>query len=196
MQPSTREHNMDKLPIDITQLLHRLQDSDRSAEEKLVPILYKKLHRLAAHYMRRERGDHTLQPTALVNEAYLRLVRTPDIDWESRTHFFGVAAQLMREVLVDHARAHLASKRGGDVGKVSLDELRVYSPEKPGELVALDEALDRLARQDQRMSRVVELRFFGGLTFEQIAKILKVSEKTAKRDWQLARAWLRGEISK
>ena len=196
MQPSTREHDMDKLPIDITQLLHRLQDGDRSAEEKLVPILYKELHRLAAHYMRRERGDHTLQPTALVNEAYLRLVRTPNIDWESRTHFFGVAAQLMREVLVDHARAHLASKRGGDVGKVSLDELRVYSPEKSGELVALDEALDRLARQDQRMSRVVELRFFGGLTFDQISTILKVSEKTAKRDWQLARAWLRGEISK
>jgi RNA polymerase sigma-70 factor (ECF subfamily) len=196
MQPSTREHDMDKLPIDITQLLHRIQDGDRSAEEKLVPILYKELHRLAAHYMRRERGDHTLQPTALVNEAYLRLVRTPNIDWESRIHFFGVAAQLMREVLVDHARAHLASKRGGDVGKVSLDELRVYSPEKSGELVALDEALDRLARQDQRMSRVVELRFFGGLTFEQIATILKVSEKTAKRDWQLARAWLRGEISK
>lgn len=187
---------MDKLPIDITQLLHKLQDGDISAEEKLVPILYKELHRLAAHYMRRERGDHTLQPTALVNEAYLRLVRTPNIDWESRTHFFGVAAQLMREVLVDHARAHLASKRGGNVGKVSLDELRVYSPEKSGELVALDEALGRLAHQDQRMSRVVELRFFGGLTFGQIATILKVSEKTAKRDWQLARAWLRGEISK
>jgi len=196
MHASTREHNMERLPIDITQLLHRIQDGDHSAEEKLVPILYKELHRLAAHYMRRERGDHTLQPTALVNEAYLRLVRTPDIAWESRIHFFGVAAQLMREVLVDHARAHLASKRGGDVGKVSLDELRVYSPEKSGELVALDEALDRLACQDQRMSRVVELRFFGGLTFEQIAKILKVSEKTAKRDWQLARAWLRGEISK
>ena len=123
-------------------------------------------------------------------------MRIPNVDWDSRTHFFGVAAQLMREILVDHARAHLASKRGGHVAKVTLDELRVYSPEKSTDLVALDEALGRLAHQNLRLAKVVELRFFGGLKFEEIAAILKVSSKTAKRDWQLARAWLHAEISK
>ncbi|PWU02744.1 MAG: RNA polymerase subunit sigma-70 [Terriglobia bacterium] len=181
---------------EITQLLRHIQDGDRTAEAKLVPILYQELHRLAASYMRRERSDHTLQPTALVNEAYLKLVRIPDINWESRGHFFAVASQIMRQILVDHARAHLAAKRGGSAAKVSIDDLQIYSPEKSAELVALDEALQRLAQKDPRMCKVVELRFFAGLTFEQIGNVLKVSDKTAMRDWQVARAWLHAEVSK
>jgi RNA polymerase sigma factor (TIGR02999 family) len=182
---------------DITRLLQRVQQGDQSAEERLVSIVFQELRRLALYYMRREqRPDHTLQPTALVNEAYVRLVHSPEITWESRAHFFGVAARLMREILVDHARAHLARKRGGDMPKLSLDELKVYSPEKSADLVTLDEALDRLAQKDARLSKVVELKFFGGLTFEEIGKMLNIASKTARRDWLLARAWLHAEISK
>ena len=187
---------MDTPSVDVTQLLQRMRGGDHSAEAALVPIVYQELHRLASSYMRRERADHTLQTTALVNEAYLRLVRAPTVDWESRRHFFGVAARLMRQVLVDHARAHLGPKRGGDMDKLALDEAKIYSPEKAPELIALDEALDQFARQDPRACRVVELHFFAGLTFDEIGKILNVSGKTAKRDWQVARAWLRGEIDK
>jgi RNA polymerase sigma factor (TIGR02999 family) len=181
---------------EITQLLARLSANDEEARAKLLPIVYKELRRLAQQCMRRERPDHTLEPTALVHEAYLRLVQIEDLDWESRTHFFGIAAHLMRQVLVDHARAHLAAKRGGQVAKVSLDDKLVYSTEKSTEVLALDEALVHLSAKDARLSQVVELHFFGGLTFDQIAQILSVSTKTVQRDWQLARAWLRAEISR
>ena len=182
-------------PTDVTQLLHRVQKGDRTSEEELIRILYHELRRLAARQMRKERADHTLQPTALVNEVYLRLVRAPGINWQGRAHFFGFAAQLMRQILVDHARAHAACKRGGGLQKLELDELLVFSPEKSAELVTLNEALIRLEHKDPKLGKVVELRFFGGLTFEQIAEALQVSAKTAQRHWQLARAWLRAEVS-
>lgn len=182
-------------PADVTQLLRRVQKGDRTSEEELIRILYHELRRIAARQMRKERADHTLQPTALVNEVYLRLVRAPGISWEGRAHFFGFAAQLMRQILVDHARAHVAHKRGGGLQKLTLDELLIFSPEKSAEVVMLNEALIRLERKDPKLGKVVELRFFGGLTFGQIAEALQVSEKTAQRHWQLARAWLRAEVS-
>jgi RNA polymerase sigma-70 factor (ECF subfamily) len=185
---------MDAPEQNVTKLLSRLGKGDPGAESELVDMVFPYLRRLAAHYMRAERPDHTLEPTALVNEAYLRLVRAEDVKWESRAHFFGLAARLMRQVLVDHARGHNADKRFGI--KASLDEVFVYSQEKSSVVLALDEALTHLAEQDPRMSQVVELRFFGGLTFEEIATVLQVSEKTAKRDWQLARVWLHREIRK
>jgi RNA polymerase sigma factor (TIGR02999 family) len=177
---------------DVTQLLFRLSKGDRMAESELIEIVLPQLRRIAAHYMRFERPEHTLQPTALVNEAYLRLVRCADINWESRAHFFGIAAMLMRQILVDHARTRNAGKRPR--ATVSLDEVLVYSKQKCSEVLALDEALRRLSIKDERIGKVVELRFFGGLTFDQIAGILGVSEKTAKRDWQLARVWLQREL--
>jgi RNA polymerase sigma factor (TIGR02999 family) len=182
--------------IDITQLLHRLKEGDRRAEEELVPILYRELHRLAARKMRNERRDHTLQPTALVHEVYLRLVRFPKVDWESRVHFLGVAARLMREILVDHHRKHAARMRGGSLVKLQLEDLKIGSPEKSAEILALDEALNRLAERDPRLNKVVELHFFGGLTFAEIATMLKLSERTIKRDWDLARALLHDEIGR
>jgi RNA polymerase sigma-70 factor, ECF subfamily len=179
---------------DLTRLLSRLGTGDRTAESELIEIVFPQLRRLAGHYMRSERSDHTLQPTALVNEAYLRLVKIQDISLKDRAHFFGLAAKLMRQILVDHARARNAEKRPR--AEISLDEELTFSHEKSSAVLALDEALSRLASRDVRMSRVVELKFFGGLTFDQIAQVLEVSEKTAKRDWQLARAWLRREIRK
>jgi RNA polymerase sigma factor (TIGR02999 family) len=179
---------------EITLLLASMSAKDEEARAKLLPIVYKELHHLAKQCMRHERPDHTLEPTALVHEAYFRLVQIENFDWESRTHFFGIAAHLMRQVLVDHARAHLAVKRGGHVVKVSLDDELVYSIEKSAELLALDDALINLAAKDPRLSQVVELHFFGGLTFDQIAQILSVSRKTVQREWKLARAWLRVKI--
>jgi RNA polymerase sigma factor (TIGR02999 family) len=179
---------------DVTRLLVRLGEGDRTAESELIEIVFPQLRRLAGHYMRSERPDHTLQPTALVHEAYLRLVKIEDIDWKDRVHFFGLAAKLMRQILVDHARARKAAKR--PQANISLDEELAYSNEKSSAVLALDEALSRLAMKDVRMGRVVELKFFGGLTFDQIGRVLEVSEKTAKRDWQLARAWLRKEMRK
>lgn len=187
---------MDDTEAEITNLLTRLGKGDRAAESELIEAVFQQLRRLARHYMRSERSDHTLQPTALVHEAYLRLAQSGDVQWESRAHFFGTAARLMRQVLVDHARSHLAEKRGGGMGQVSLDEAFVYSNEKSDEIVALDEALSRLAHTDPRMSKIVELKFFAGLTFEQIADVLGIADRTAKRDWNLARAWLHGELSK
>jgi RNA polymerase sigma factor (TIGR02999 family) len=182
-------------PADVTQLLRRLQKGDRTSEEELIRILYHELRRLAARQMRKERADRTLQPTALVNEVYLRLMRTSGITWQDRAHFFGFAAQLMRQILVDHARAHVACKRGGGTQKLELDELLVFSPEKSAELVLLNEALIRLESRDPKLGKVVELRFFGGFAFQQIGEALQVSAKTAQRHWQLARAWLRAEVS-
>ena len=185
---------MDSKEPDLTDLLSRLGTGDRTAESQLIEIVFPHLRQLAMRYLRLERPDHTLQPTALVHEAYLRLVRTKEMKWESHGHFFGVAAKLMRQILVDHSRARNAQKRPGG-SKISLDDALAYTPEKSSALLALDDALTRLKNQDARMCNVVELKFFGGLTFDQIGRVLGVSEKTAKRDWQLARAWLIREIS-
>ncbi len=180
---------------EITELLGQMSDDNPGAMSELMARVYGELHRLAAAYMRRERGDHTLQTTALVHEAYLRLVGQRDIAWKNRAHFLGVAAQMMRRVLVDHARAHLCRRRGGPQQRVSLDEVCISPRTHSADLVALDEALTRLAQIDARQAQVVELRFFGGLTAEETAKILGVATKTVNRDWLVARAWLHGEIA-
>ena len=187
---------MAETPGDITLLLAELQAGDAAAESRLVPLVYDELRRLARRYMRAERVDHTLQPTALVHEAYLRLAGQRKTSWQNRAHFFGVAAQLMRRILVDHARARQAEKRGGSDANVTFDEALVLKPAQNPDVLALDEALMRLAERDPRQSRIVELRFFGGLTEEEIAEVLGISPRTVKRDWTVARAWLYKEISK
>jgi RNA polymerase sigma-70 factor (ECF subfamily) len=179
---------------DVTILLAELKKGDKEAASKLIPIVYDELRRLAGGYMRRERGDHTLQATALVHEAYLKLVEQRSVDWQSRAHFFGIAAQVMRRILVDHARGHLRDKRGGGHERVPMDEALVFAPEQSLELVKLDEALERLTKLDPRQGKIVELRFFGGLTVEQAADLLEISPKTVKRDWSMAKAWLHGEL--
>ena len=179
----------------VTRLLVELRNGNPEAESKLVPLVYKHLHRLAASYMRGERPDHTLQTTALVNETYLRLVPQKGTGWRDRAHFFGVAARLMREILVDHARARRAGKRGGMVEKLPLDQTLEFSPERSREVIELDDALKSLKRLDPQQARVVELRFFGGLTVEETAEVLRISPRTVKRDWAVARAWLHGELS-
>jgi RNA polymerase sigma-70 factor (ECF subfamily) len=178
---------------EITRLLSALNEGDRGAVDSLIPLVYAELRRLAAHYLRSERGNHTLQPTALVHEAFLKLVEQ-ETPWQNRAHFFAMAASLMRRILVDHARGHLAEKRGGAVEKVSLDTAFVFAREKPQQMVALDEALKRLAEKDPRCSTVVELKFFGGLNNEEIAQVLGVHSNTVLRDWSLARAWLKTQI--
>jgi RNA polymerase sigma-70 factor, ECF subfamily len=179
----------------VTLFLSRAREGNQDAVNQLVPLLYAELRRLAASYLRRERSDHTLQPTALVHEAYLKLV-DQDVQWQNRNHFFGVAAQVMRRILVDHARGHQAAKRGGAVPKLSLDQAIIYSPERSGELLALDEILQRLAQLEAQQARIVELRVFGGLTVEQAAQVLGISPATVKRDWSLAKAWLARELRK
>jgi RNA polymerase sigma-70 factor (ECF subfamily) len=181
-------------PHEVTLLLSALSSGDEQAGEKLIPLVYDELRRLARSYMRRERTDHTLQATALVHEAYLKLVEQRSTNWQSRAHFFGVAAQVMRRILIDHARGHLRQKRGGEYEKVVLDEGLIFSPEQSAELLAVDEALKRLARRDERQARVVELRFFGGLSVEEAAAVLGISPKTVKRDWSVAKAWLYAEL--
>jgi len=181
---------------ELTQLLIDWSNGDKSALDKLTPLIYDELRRLAHHYMSRERDGHTLQTTALVNEAYLRLVNRKDVHWQNRAHFFAIAAQLMRSILVDHARSHSYAKRGGGVKKVSLDDAVVVSEERAGEVVALDDCLKRLAEMDPQQSRIVELRFFGGLTIEETAEVLKLSPATIKREWSTAKAWLYRELSK
>ena len=180
---------------EITGLLARVRKGDQQANAQLAPLIYDELRRLAAHYMRSERPDHTLQATALVHEAYIRLVGQ-DVDWQNRAHFFAVAAQIMRRVLVDYARAAKAGKRSGKLHRIPLETALVYAEEQSGELVALDEALDRLQKWDPRQSRIVELRFFGGLSVEETAEVLGISTRTVKRDWSMARAWLYGELTK
>jgi RNA polymerase sigma-70 factor, ECF subfamily len=179
---------------EITQLLRAWSEGDQAALERLVPLIHRELRRLAKGYMRKERPGHILQTTALINEAYLRLIDWKDVRWQNRAHFFGVAAQLMRRILVDFARAHHRGARGGAMRQVSLDEAAAVSVERAAEFVALDEALDRLAVIDPRRSRMVELRFFGGLSEEETAEALKVSPRTVRREWSLARAWLRREL--
>ena len=182
-------------PQEVTQLLAAWGSGDRAALDRLMPLVYDELRRLARHYMGRERAGHTLQTTALVNEAYLRLADQRNTRWQNRAQFFGVAAQMMRRILVDHARGHAYQKRGGGAPKVPLDEAAVLAPEKAAETIALDEALERLAEHDQRKCRVVEMRYFGGLTVEEIAEVLKISAVTVMRDWSMAKAWLHREMT-
>lgn len=185
---------MDSAPADVTALLSELAKGNQAAAEKLVPLVYDELKRLARNYMRRERADHTLQTTALVHEAYLKLVRQQKTGWQCRSHFFGIAAQIMRRILLDHARAHLRQKRGGPRQTLRLDEALTFSKEQSEELVRLHEALERLSAIDPRQGRIVELRFFGGMSVEETAQILGISPKTVKRDWAVAKAWLHGEL--
>ena len=181
---------------DVTRFLVDLQSGRPDASSQLIPLVYEELHRLARHQMRQERADHTLQATALVHEAYLRLVNQSDRTWQNRAHFIGVAAQVMRRILVDYARARRTAKREGMLQRVPLEEPLLFTEEQSEELVAMNEALERLAQIDARQSRVVELRFFGGLTVDETAEALGMSSKTVKRDWSMARAWLYREMDK
>jgi RNA polymerase sigma factor (TIGR02999 family) len=181
-------------PPDIALLLSEIASGNEEAKEKLVPLVYDELKRVARSYMRRERPDHTLQTTALVHETYLKLVEQRDVKWQGRSHFFGIAAQLMRRILIDHARCHLREKRGGAKVVLPLNEALVFSPEHSEELVRLDEALDRLSKLDPRQGQVVELRFFGGMSVEETAQFIGVSPKTVKRDWAVAKVWLHCEL--
>lgn len=183
-------------PAQVTELLISWCNGDESALEALAPLVERELHRIAHNYMRKERPGHVLETTALVNEAFIRLVNQDRVRWQNRAHFFGVAAQMMRRILVDHARSQQAEKRGGDVQKFSLDENIDVSGERASDLVALDEALARLAEIDPQKSRVVELRFFGGLSVEETAEVLGVSAPTIKRQWRMAKAWLFGQVQK
>ena len=180
----------------VTRLLAAWSDGDLKARDRLLPVVYGELRRLAASYLRRERCDHTLQPTALVHELYLRLVEERSVDWRGRSHFFGVAATVMRRILVDHARAHLADKRGAGTRRVPLTDTIVMSQERPDELLALDEGLDRLASFDPQQGRVVELRAFAGLSVQETSQAMGISPATVKRDWAMAKAWLSREIQK
>jgi len=182
-------------PQEITRLLVAWSDGDEAALAELTPLVYEELHRLAHHYMSGERPGHTLQTTALVNEAYIRLIDWKTVRWQNRAHFFAVSAQLMRRILVDFARVRGYQKRGGGIRALELDDAATLSDSKSPDLVALDEALTSLALLDPRQSSVVELRFFGGLTNEEAAEVLKVSAGTVRRDWSLARAWLHRELS-
>ena len=180
---------------DVTQLLIKWSNGDKAALDELMPLIQEELRRLAHHYMSRERPGHTLQTTALVNEAYLRLVNRKDVHWQNRTHFFAIAATLMRSILVDHARSHAYAKRGGGAHKTELDEAMVVSKERAAEVVALDDALKQLENLDLKQSRIVELRFFGGLTIEETAEVLHLSPATIKREWSTAKAWLYHELA-
>lgn len=175
---------------EVTRLLQCLNAGDRDAVDALVPIVYSELRKLAGHYLKSERAGHTLQPTALVHEAFLKLVEQ-ETQWQNRTHFFAMAANIMRRILVDYARSYTAEKRGGDVEKVVLEDAFVFVKEKPAEMLALNEALEDLAKIDPRRAKVVELKFFGGLNNEEIAQVLDVHSNTVLRDWNLARAWLK-----
>ena len=185
--PSTRQ--------EITQLLGDWSGGNEGALEKLIPLVQPELHRLAHYYMRRERAGHTLQTTALLNEAYLQLTDKTQPQWQNRTHFMAVAAQLMRRIMVDHARARHALKRGAGAIRVTLDETALVTEERAEELLALDEALEKLAEFDRRRCEIVEMRYFGGLTIEEIAEVLKVHPNTVMRDWKAAKAWLYAELT-
>jgi RNA polymerase sigma factor (TIGR02999 family) len=187
MQPSAH---------DITQLLQAWSEGDQRALERLIPLVYEELHRLAHYYMAGERPSHTLQTSALLNEAYLRLVDSPQPSWQNRAHFFAVSGQAMRRILVDWARSRQALKRGGEARPLELEEALVVADAPGADFVALDDALKALAAIDARKSEVVELRFFGGLSVEETAEVLKVSPETVARDWKFAKSWLRRELRK
>jgi RNA polymerase sigma factor (TIGR02999 family) len=183
-------------PQEITQLLLAWSDGDQNALARLTPLVYQELRRIAQRYMSREPRGHTLQTTALVNEAYLRLIDASQVQWQNRAHFFAVSANVMRHILVDLARGHQYLKRGGNLQQISLDEALEFSRDRSRDLIELDDALKALAALDPRQSQVVEMKFFGGLNYEEIAEVLKVSPSTVRRDWSLARAWLYRELSK
>jgi RNA polymerase sigma-70 factor (ECF subfamily) len=187
---------MTRPPHEVTQLLVAWSEGDRAALDELTPLVYEELHRLARSHMNRERQGHTLQTSALVNEAYLRLIDQKNVRWQNRAQFFSIASRLMRRILVDHARSRLYAKRGGDIRRVSLDEAAVVAQEQAGELVALDDALKSLAAIDPRKCQVVELRFFGGMSVEESAEVLGVSAVTVMRDWSTAKAWLQRAMEK
>ena len=177
-------------PNEVTRLLLDWSNGDRAALDELVPLVYDELRRLAHHYMRQERAEHTLQTTALVNEAYVRLIDQNSVHWQGKAHFFAIAAQMMRRILVDYARSRRYAKRGAEAHQVSFDESAIVSPQKGAELVAVDEALNDLAEHDVRKSKIVELRFFGGLNIEETAEVLGISPTTVQREWRSAKAWL------
>lgn len=184
------------LPSEVSLLLQGWRNGDRQALDTLLPLVYKELRRLAHFQLQKERPNHTLQSAALVHEAYLRLIGLNAPQWESRTHFFAIAAQLMRQILVDYARRHKASKRGGSLCKLPLQDANIASSGKDVDVVALDEALKSLAKIDPRQSRVVELRFFAGLSLQEISEAMEIAPATVQRDWTAARAWLHREISR
>lgn len=179
----------------LTELLQALRFGDKSTESRLVPLLYDELHAIATRLMRLERGDHTLQPTALVNEAYLRLLTGRETEWKNRAHFFGVAAQVMRHFLVDYARQRLSRKRGAGAMRLVVADALIVDPSRLGELLELEDALNRLEAEDPRALKVVVCRFYGGLSIDEIAEIMHVSTRTVQRDWNFGRAWLKTELS-
>ena len=183
-------------PEGVTQLLEKWSQGDEEALGQLMPLVYDELHRLAGAYLRRERREHTLQPTALINETYLKLIDQDHPNWKNRAQFFGVAAQLMRRILVDHARRHHARKRGGDRLNVSLRNIGAFGNQPDADLLTLHDALDQLEKIDPEQSRLVELRFFGGLTIEETAEVMQVSHATVEREWKIAKAWLKRELTK
>ncbi len=187
---------MADLREDVTLVLEQMRKGDKNAADKLLPLVYDEFRALARHYLAQERANHTLQPTALVHEAYMKLVDQTRVDWQGRSHFFAVAAQAMRRILVDHARSRQRDKRGGGRARVVLDEAVALSPQKDEDVLALDECLERLAALDARQAKVVELRFFGGLSVEEVAEALGVSKRTVEGDWTFARAWLSRELRK
>jgi RNA polymerase sigma factor (TIGR02999 family) len=182
-------------PNEVTELLIKWSQGDKAALDELMPVIHSELRRLARRYMARERPDHTLQTTALINEAYLRLVDQQGVEWQDRAHFFAVSAQIMRHILVDHARKYQSDKRGAGAQKIPLDEVTVANQQRAAELVTLDHALNELAAIDPRQSQIVELRFFGGLTVEETAEVLKIAPVTVTREWRTAKAWLRDKCS-
>ena len=186
---------MAAIPQEITQLLLKWSEGDKAALDELIAAVYPELRRIARRYMRRENQQHTLQTSALINEAYLRLIDQQAVSWQDRAHFFAVAAQVMRHILIDHARSHRYAKRGAGAEHIALDNVAVVNEQRATEFVELDDALARLAEIDPRKSRIVELRFFGGLTVEETAEVMKLSQITVKRDWRTARAWLLCEIT-
>lgn len=183
------------MPKDVTILLNQMNDGESSAPEELLPLVYSELRKLAAGYLKNERTDHTLQPTALVHEAYIRLVDWQNTNWQNRSHFFAVAAQIMRNILVDHARRKKAEMHGGNLQKLALDEAISFSQVREVDLVDLDDALQELEKLDERQSKIVELRFFGGLTIEETAHAIGVSTMTVSREWNFAKAWLYRRLS-
>jgi RNA polymerase sigma factor (TIGR02999 family) len=180
---------------EITELLERFRSGDRDAESRLVSLVYAELRRMALVCLNHERPDHTLQPTALVHETFLRLAKGNQPQWEDRVHFFAVAGRLMRQILVDYARRHQAGKRGGARERIPLGEDLTFAEDKSHQLLSLDEALGRLAKQDERQSRIVEMKFFAGLNIEEMAEVLQISPRTVKREWTMARAWLHREMA-
>jgi RNA polymerase sigma factor (TIGR02999 family) len=180
---------------DVTRLLQSATSGDRSAVEALLPVVYDELKRRAASLMRAERAGHTLQPTALVHDAFLQLIQQDRVDWQGRAHFFAVASQLMRRILVDHARGRLRQKRGGAAPRISLDEGMGLSVERDADVVAVDNALQRLAEVDPKQAEIVEMRFFGGLSVEEVAAVLGVSKRTVEAEWTMIKAWLRRELA-